>query len=189
MKIDIRGDFKKMQAMATRSEREVLVPATATAINKAMRKGDTATRREVAKHLKIKQRILRDRTRLTKATWAKLAAELRVKTEDIGWTSIGIRHRRRGIAAGGNRYHKHAFVALSRRGRHNKGGKRQVFVRRTGHGDYDGRYPLRMLRQGLRAPYKVTFSKHEKQIRVWFQEEHDREMLRRLKNLDRKLNA
>ena len=122
--------------------------AQAAALNKSAAKVSTGTVRATASKLSIKQKLIRQRVRINRASSKKLEAGIKVNTRGIPMIKLNAREVPGGVQAGAY-LQPDAFIATatsapkgSTKGRKNPAsqliGKTQVFKRKG-----KGRYPLR----------------------------------------------
>ena len=161
---------------------EKAVPqAGAMAINRITRRASTRTIRTTSKEVKIKQKILRKRVRITKAKASSPVGYVRLYRNDVPAISIDTARtqikRKKGVMLvssaqrGANgRYQKreHSGNTSIRVGRHKfpnaflqklKNGKWHIMQRSS-----DSRYPIKVCKVPIAKPFTASLKRHANQL-------------------------
>jgi len=188
MELSIKHDMERLQKELNTLGKKAFKPALNAALNREGNRARTDSIREVSKVQQIQQKLLKAKTKTLRSNFRTLTYRLDFDHRGITWGSLSPRviggTKRgggRGVRAGKHK-HRHAFIRNVRGGRGNTGGgSTQVLVRDTEHHNYDGRYPLRVLRVRLRKPVKIAFEKRSKEARRLLLKQLERELEFRVK--------
>jgi hypothetical protein len=130
--LEVRGDLARIQR-AMREEPKIAARAALAAVNKTVALAQTAGVRELARAKRLPIRALRARTRILKATRARLSAKLITLTAGMPIDRLPFRQGRKGITAAGRKFAS-AFVYQR--------AKPVIFERRIIGGKRAGRLPI-----------------------------------------------
>lgn len=168
MKMNIQNELRRIEKELKGLEKEVFKPALNSTLNREGRWATNESIREVSRVQDVKQKLLKSKVKTRRSTYATLAFIADADVRGITWGRLNPRviggTKRgpgRGVRAGKHR-HRHGFIRSVAGGR---GGTvtTQVLVRDVNHPDYDGRYPLRVLRVRLRQPFRIAFEKRSRE--------------------------
>lgn len=166
--IDVRADIKGATRHLNRVQRKIIPRITASALNDTARAHRNLGLKQVAKDIKLPQKLVTgrfdkngikkaDRATVEKASKFKLTATISVYSRGIPVIQAvtraqkvrsSIRARTGGVKAQGGRTYRRAFIAEA------KGGNVQVFVRKG-----KGRFPLGVPRIGVRKRIIAAYEK------------------------------
>lgn len=143
--LELQG-VKPLGRNLTAVEREVFPKANARALNRAGAKMRTESVRAISKAMGIKQKVVRDRVRLHKATPAKPTFRLRFEGNAFNLIRFKARQFKKGVKAspwGDRKLYERSFIATIN-------GTDVVMIRQEKGGSLVGRLPIRpMLGPGI----------------------------------------
>lgn len=116
MEIQVKFDAQRIIDRIGAIPGKVVAQALPAAINKVLDRGRTQTVKEIALYYKIKQKLIRARTRSKRATWRQPEARFSLGVLPIRTGKIGVpRQTKRGARVGAHAF-PGAFVATMRSG-------------------------------------------------------------------------
>lgn len=130
---------EKLGRTLSHAEREVFPRAAARAINRTAQTIMSQSIREIAKRMGVRQKDVRDVTRLNRATPSRLFAVITFRGRPLNLIRFKARQTKRGVSAtpwGKRRVFPMTFIATVR-------GREGVFVRQKVGGRRVGRLPIR----------------------------------------------
>lgn len=191
MQVSVKNDLAKLEKQLNKLGKKAFIPSLNSALNREGNRAKTESIREVSKVQEVKQKLLKEKTRVRRSNFRTLTYEIDFDYRGITWSRLNPkviggtkRGRGRGVRAGQHR-HRHGFIRNVRGGRwHNGAETTQVLIKDVNHPKYDGkRYPLRVLRVRLRQPIRIAFESRSKEARARVLRELEREIGRRTQKM------
>lgn len=99
-KLEIRDNIDSVRAVVDKEYPKAVSSAGAIAINRALRKGLTLTKRKLAKRMGVPQKFIKDRIKYTRAYRSNLRGKIRVTGRPLNVARFGAQQYKEGVKHG-----------------------------------------------------------------------------------------